>query len=397
MKIAITCPASLPATQFGGIMFLGTNIAKKLSDKGHTVTIYTTDLDFANNSHTFNKNLPKIQKIDNFFVKRTHVYFYKFLFYINPSMYFQMIYDDMDIIHAIGVRSFQSFIATLVCKKKKIPLIITDQGGLTTHPDLKNSSILKKFLIKIQEPLIRYVIKNSSAIIVPNEYEEEIFLNFCNKEKIFQVKNGINLDEMRNLTYSFREKYQIKEKYFLFLGRFHYVKGIDILLTALKNIIDDPIMTNAILVIMGVDFGYEKKMLSLIKNFNLSHKIKIVKNPSRDDVLAAYSESEFLVLPSRWELSPLTPLEGFAFKKTVISTRSHGIPSTLSDGINSILVENGDDKNLGEAILYLMKNNKIKEQLGKEGYMFVQNIANSDKMVSEIYHIYEKILDKTEK
>ena len=31
MKIALTCPASLPATQFGGIMFLCVHIAKKLS------------------------------------------------------------------------------------------------------------------------------------------------------------------------------------------------------------------------------------------------------------------------------------------------------------------------------------------------------------------------------
>ena len=52
MKIALVCPASLPATQFGGILFLGVDIAKELSNKNHEVTIYTTDLDFANNPKT---------------------------------------------------------------------------------------------------------------------------------------------------------------------------------------------------------------------------------------------------------------------------------------------------------------------------------------------------------
>ena len=66
MKIALTCPASLPATQFGGIMFLCIDIAKKLSNDGHALTIYTTDLDFANTT-TFNKKLPRQEKIDNFF------------------------------------------------------------------------------------------------------------------------------------------------------------------------------------------------------------------------------------------------------------------------------------------------------------------------------------------
>ena len=49
MKIALVCPASLPASQFGGILFLFVDIAKESSNCGHDVTIYTTDLDFANN------------------------------------------------------------------------------------------------------------------------------------------------------------------------------------------------------------------------------------------------------------------------------------------------------------------------------------------------------------
>ena len=46
--IALTCPASIPATQFGGILFLCTDIAEQLGKKNHDVSIFTTDLDFAN-------------------------------------------------------------------------------------------------------------------------------------------------------------------------------------------------------------------------------------------------------------------------------------------------------------------------------------------------------------
>ena len=59
MKIGIICPASLPATQFGGILFLAVDLARELSNEKHQVTIYTTDLDFANNPKTFNKKLLK--------------------------------------------------------------------------------------------------------------------------------------------------------------------------------------------------------------------------------------------------------------------------------------------------------------------------------------------------
>ena len=154
MKIALVSPASFPATQFGGIMFLIADIAKEATNLGNDVVVYTTDLDFANNANTFNKNLPRKEIMDNFTIKRSHVWFRINLFFLNPGIYFQMMKDSPDIIHTIGIRSFQSFIATIVAKKKKIPLVISDQGGLTTHPDLKSGGIFKKILYKLQTPMI---------------------------------------------------------------------------------------------------------------------------------------------------------------------------------------------------------------------------------------------------
>ena len=391
MKIGIICPASLPATQFGGILFLGVDLARELSNEKHQVTIYTTDLDFANNPKTFNKKLPKEENIQNFKIKRSHVWFSIKLFFINPGMYFRMMNDQYDVIHTIGIRSFQSFIAALVAKKKKIPLIVSDQGGLTTHPDLQNKDVWTKILYKIQSPMIKFVISQAKKIIVANEYEKKIFSELTDENKIEVVRNGINLENMK-ATVDFKKKYAINHDYFLFLGRFHEVKGLDTLLDAMNLIKNHPLMSTTKLVIMGVDFGFEKKMLKMIKEMNLDNVVKIIKNPPREDVISAYSESEFLVLPSRWELSPLTPLEGFAFKKPTISTKAHGIPYTLHDRKDSILVESGNFKELSDVIVELL-NDKIKcERLGMEGYEYVHKECNSRKMAKQILNIYEKMV-----
>ena len=392
MKIAFVCPASLPATQFGGIMFLCVNISKKLSSIGHNLTIYTTNLDFANNTNTFNKKLPKNEKVENFIIKRTNVWFSIFLFFVNPGMYKQMMKDKFDIIHAVGIRSFQAFIATIVSKRKKIPLVISDQGGLTTHPDLKESSFGKKVLIRLQRPLIKFIVNQSSSVIVPNEYEKKIFLNFCDESKISIVKNGIDVDEMRSWDSNFVKKFTNNEEFILFLGRFHEVKGIDTLLEAVNLIKKKLALEKIKILIMGVDFGYEERMEKIIRKFDLFDNICIIKKPTRKDVISAYNTCKFLVLPSKWELSPLTPLEGFACKKTLISTTAHGIPYTISHNENCILVPPSDPLNLSKAILELIRNPQKCKQLGESGFRMVINEGNLETMSTNIFSVYEKTI-----
>ena len=395
MKVALVCPASLPATQFGGIVFLAVDLAREISELGHDVTIYTTDLDFSNGPNKFSKELPRIEKFENFTIKRTHSWFSVKLFFINPSIYKQLSEDKPDIIHTIGLRSFQSIMAWLVSKKTNVPLISTDQGGLTTHPFLEQSGIIFKLIYKIQDRFIKSVLKHSSIVCAANEYEKKIFLELYEKSNVEIVRNGVNLKSLVS-NKNFKEHYNIDSNFILFVGRFSKSKGIDVLLDAIKKIKDDLIKLNTKLVIMGVDFGYESDMMTTIQQNNLSRVIKIIKNPPREDVISAYGESELLVLPSVWELSPLVPLESFAFKKPVISTNSHGIPYTVQHNKNGILVEPDNPTQLADAIKNLLENPDLVKKLGEEGYNFVKSECNCVSMASNVLHLYEKTLKNNE-
>ena len=395
MKIALICPASLPATQFGGIVFLAVDLAREISEIGHDVTIYTTDLDFSNGPNKFNRNLPSLEKFEKFKINRTHVWFSLKLFFINTSMLEQIEKDKPDIIHTIGLRSYQSIVAWRASKKLKIPLIVSDQGGLTTHPFLTESSIVLQILYKIQNYFIKKIINDSTAISAANEYEKEIFLNINKKSKIKIIRNGVNLQTLVSKQ-NFREKYKINSKFILFVGRFSKSKGIETLVNSFNILKNEKEISDTKLVIMGVDFGFEKEMEGLIKKFNLLDRILVIKNPPREDVISAYGESEFLVLPSQWELSPLVPLESFAFKKPVISTRSHGIPFTVKDGKTGILVEPENPDELSKAITKLLRDNELRERLGISGYEFVHEECNCISMAKNSLRLYEQVLENND-
>ena len=391
MKVALVCPASLPATQFGGIVFLAVDLAREISEMGHDATIYTTDLDFDNSSNKFNKQLPRIENFDKFKINRTHVWFSLKLFFINSSMSKQIENDRPDVIHTIGLRSYQSIVAWKISKKLNIPLIVSDQGGLTTHPFLRESNPFLRILYKIQNYFIKQIINHAAAVSAANEYEKDIFLNINEKTKVEIIRNGINLKTLIS-KHNFREKYQIDSKFILFVGRFSKSKGIETLIHSFNIIKNQKEIADTKLVIMGVDFGFEKEMEGLIKKFNLLDRILVIKNPPREDVISAYGESEFLVLPSQWELSPLVPLESFAFKKPVISTRSHGIPFTVKDGKTGILVEPENSDELSKDMTKLLLDDKLREQLGVSGYDFVHEECNCISMAKNSLRLYEQVL-----
>ena len=145
-----------------------------------------------------------------------------------------------------------------------IPLIVSDQGGLTTHPFLTESSIFLQILYKIQNYFIKKIINDSTAISAANEYEKEIFLDINQKSNIKIIRNGVNLETLVSKQ-NFRKKYQIDSKFVLFVGRFSKSKGIETLINSFNIIKNEEEVPDTKLVIMGVDFGFEKEMEVLIK------------------------------------------------------------------------------------------------------------------------------------
>ena len=85
-------------------------------------------------------------------------------------------------------------------------------------------------------------------------------------------------------------------------------------------------------------------------------------------------------------------MEGFAFKKTVISTTAHGIPHTIQNNKNCILVEPDNPSELSHAILDLLNDEQKCEQLGNSGYNLVHSICNSERMVNDTLNIYKQLI-----
>ena len=101
----------------------------------------------------------------------------------------------------------------------------------------------------------------------------------------------------------------------------------------------------------------------------------------------AYASCDVFVLPSSYEGTSQALFEAMSQAKPIVSTKRGGIPYQVSDGKEALLVEYNDSKALGKAILTLLDDKKLAEELGSCAHEKVKNFVYS-KLVRQIEEIY---------
>ena len=73
------------------------------------------------------------------------------------------------------------------------------------------------------------------------------------------------------------------------------------------------------------------------------------------DVQNIFREIDVLVVPSIWyENAPLVIQEAFLSRTPVIASRIGGIPELVKDGVNGLLFDAGDPRDLKAKLEYVM-------------------------------------------
>ena len=175
--------------------------------------------------------------------------------------------------------------------------------------------------------------------------------------------------------YKFKDK---NNKYALAIGRLEQVKGFDLLIPAWKKI-------NKELLIVGS--GKEKnKLLSLIKNNNLTKKIKIIDNVNRDELYEIYRDAALLIISSRYEGGPRVALEALHLEIPVISTNVGHMDEILP---KELLAKKDDQQSLKDLLEKYVDNINILNQ--DAVFEFITDEYSITKKINEIKKIYKSL------
>lgn len=219
---------------------------------------------------------------------------------------------------------------------------------------------------KLKKQIIEeYKIPEDKVCVVPlGEYELDLFKKYEKKD----------LTEDGNLI--------------LFFGRIYKYKGLEYLIKA-EPLITDAI-PNAKIVIAGKGDEFE-----IYENIMVNKNNFIVYNEyiSFEKGAELIQKSSVVVLPYiEASQSGIIPII-YGFRKPVIATNVGSIPEVVDNNKTGIIIKPNDHKALAEATIQLMKNTKLRKEMGNNGYNKLKKELSWEVNAEKTYAIYKEVFD----
>ena len=285
-----------------------------------------------------------------------------------------LIADDMESNHAVVYRLYKSSMAIRLLKllllvhRNKYDVVIVHHEGIGIylfyiiltcifrkcryikylHCSYEEKYFYRgiKWKDKLNYLVLKTAISRSSLLIAVSEFVKNTYLEKfkCSQNKIKVIYNGIRLDQQSEFIH---KTVQADEPVrLLYIGRLVEVKGVRLLLYAMKKVVDAG--ENIELELLG-DGPQRKEYEQLTQELGLWGRVYfrgylLEKEPY-------YNRTQIFVYPSIWqEAFGISIVEAMAHGMPCVASRSGGIPEIIDHEVNGILFESGNESELVETI-----------------------------------------------
>ena len=136
---------------------------------------------------------------------------------------------------------------------------------------------------------------------------------------------------------------------------------------------------------------YKQALVDLTEELGIAEKV--IFTGFREDIPEIMSILDILVLASWMEPLGMVQLEAMALEKPIIASNAGGPKEVVVDKQTGILVPPKDPQALANAVIELVKNNKL-SYMGKTGRQRVERSFSLDSHVQKVERLYEEILSK---
>ena len=374
---------NLFAPVHGGAADAPFQLCRQLSQRGHEITVYTTDYKLTDE---YTSQLPGVK------IKAFHTWFELANLHFTPGIIpaAKKEVKRFDVIHAHNYRTFQNMIVCHYANQYHVPYVLQSHGGVM--PVLQ-----RKGLKVMYDRVAGYkILRNAGKVIAGNVTEIGEYKNMgVDESKVVVIPPFYNTDEYAELPSPglFRLKYGIKEKFIvLFLGRIHKIKGIDFLVDAFAEL--NKQRGDVFLAIVGPDGGFKAAVEEQVNKLNLAGKVLFTGLLTGVDKYSAYVDASMLVQTSIYERGPGSPFEAILCGTPIIITRNTGAGEIVAKMDAGYLVDYGNIPELTNLMKKIIDNpSEIMRKTERARESIINNLSWQNG-VGQFEKVYESLLSK---
>ena len=213
------------------------------------------------------------------------------------------------------------------------------------------------------------------------------FLEALNiRKKIDVVYNGVNVKSFENIgnNKDFKREMNFTNGELIVTSIASLIprKGIDVLIKAAKDVIDE--MPNARFIFVGG--GDEEPYRQLAQKLGIANKL-VFTGLMKEYPYHILKDTNLYVSASFAESFGLSTAEAQLMGIPAVATKVGGVSEVVNDGNSGILVPPGDSKSLASEIIRLLKNEKLRRDLGDFGKKWITEKFNLEDRVEELINV----------
>jgi L-malate glycosyltransferase len=111
----------------------------------------------------------------------------------------------------------------------------------------------------------------------------------------------------------------------------------------------------------------------------------------RPDVLSLHKAFDLFVMSSVTEGLGTSLLDAMAAGKSIVATKTGGIPEVVVDGETGILVPPRDHQAMADAIVRLLTDAALRQRMGEAGLRRVRQQFSAERMVQNTLRVYQRV------
>lgn len=142
------------------------------------------------------------------------------------------------------------------------------------------------------------------------------------------------------------------------------------------------------------DFDYEKRMRQLMDELKVADLVTLRQDYGASDMPKVYAAADLVVQPSLEEGLGLAVIEAMNAGKPVVGTQVVGISEVLTHEHDGLLVPPADPERLAEAIIRLLDDPALADQLAKQARLTALRRFSRARMVSDTLDGYMEALTR---